>query len=357
MQAAAPTPAARPALRRLLLFVVAVEAYGVANYLSGLVYLPGCTFAELRPQVVLPMFLGILWGGPAGFACGALGDMLGYAMAGKGLLFAPHWSLANGLMGLICGLAPRARARPVDSIPSFARLLVVLLAASSLPYIFSTGMEFAQGHVSLFDACFRLLLPVVITDTLWAFLLVPLLMYAAHLLVMRLETRTLITVHYLVMLTVLATWFSSVLVSIEEELRVEELYTLGALILLVLVVGLGVAAFSARKITAPVVTLTDLARRAAAGDYAPVAGLRDLGRRDDELGILAQAFATMVAAVARREEVLQQQVTELKIEIDHQKQREELARITGSDYFQQLKRKAGDLRRQAVVAVERQASA
>ena len=78
--------------------------YGFANYLSGKYYLPGCSFAEFRPQVAIPMFVGILYGPWAGFCCGGLGDMLGYAMGGKGLFFAPYWSFANGLMGLIPGL-------------------------------------------------------------------------------------------------------------------------------------------------------------------------------------------------------------------------------------------------------------
>jgi len=94
--------------------------YGIANFLSGKYYLPGCSFAELRPQVALPMFIGVLCGPLAGFATGASGDMLGYAFAGKGPLFALHWSFANGLMELIPELA--ALGVSVLKKPFFERL-------------------------------------------------------------------------------------------------------------------------------------------------------------------------------------------------------------------------------------------
>jgi len=48
--------------------------------------------------------------------------------------------------------------------------------------------------------------------------------------------------------------------------------------------------------------------------------------------------------VAAREQTLRQQVQALSIRIDRQQQREELTRITETDYFRSLKQKAGTLR-------------
>jgi len=52
----------------------------------------------------------------------------------------------------------------------------------------------------------------------------------------------------------------------------------------------------------------------------------------------------MVKAVEKREQDLQQQVRTLKVTVDRNKQNADLKKITGSDYFKTLKKKAGDLR-------------
>ena len=131
----------------------------------------------------------------------------------------------------------------------------------------------------------------------------------------------------------------------QEELRIEVLYILGVVTLFVLIIGLVVSAVFAKKITGPVVVLTNVAEEVAAGDYANVSLLKSIIARSDEMGTLAKVFDTMIQAVKRRETELKRQVNELRIEIDHKKQKTELKRITGPDYFKQRKQKAADLRR------------
>jgi len=332
-------------IRTIGICIAGACLYGCANVLSGRYFLPGCTFAEMRPQVVVPMFAGILYGPAAGFFCGSLGDSLGYTIAGKGPFFAIHWSVANGLMGLIPGLARHVGVRTVDSIASFVKLLLLLLLASSLPFAFSTGVEWGLGRVPFHQALFLFFLPIFITDTLWAFILVPPMMQAAGLLISRIEIRTIQAVYYLLIVSVLATWLSSILVTMQEEIRVEELYTLGALTLVVLMVGLAVCAVSSKRITAPVISLTNVARRAAEGDYAHTRELESIRKRPDELGVMAAVFSDMVHAVERREEALQREVRTLRVKIDRGRQDADLEKITGSDYFKRLKKKAGALRR------------
>ena len=52
----------------------------------------------------------------------------------------------------------------------------------------------------------------------------------------------------------------------------------------------------------------------------------------------------MAREVAAREQALEQQVRELKIEIDQAKAAEQVASITETDYFRELQRKAEVLR-------------
>jgi DNA-binding NtrC family response regulator len=59
---------------------------------------------------------------------------------------------------------------------------------------------------------------------------------------------------------------------------------------------------------------------------------------------LAQVFQEMALQVYAREQRLQQQVQQLRIEIDQERRAREVADITDSEYFQHLLGKADELR-------------
>jgi two-component system, cell cycle response regulator len=72
--------------------------------------------------------------------------------------------------------------------------------------------------------------------------------------------------------------------------------------------------------------------------------LDEVARRSDELGQLALVFQEMARQVYAREQQLQRQVQQLRIEIDQERRAREVAEITESDYFQQLLGRADELR-------------
>jgi len=72
--------------------------------------------------------------------------------------------------------------------------------------------------------------------------------------------------------------------------------------------------------------------------------LDEVASRPDELGQLALVFQEMARQVYAREQHLQRQVLQLRIEIDQERRASEVADITESDYFQQLLGRAGELR-------------
>lgn len=80
-----------------------------------------------------------------------------------------------------------------------------------------------------------------------------------------------------------------------------------------------------------------------AGVYIPDS-LDEVSARTDELGQLARVFQRMVREVDLREQRLKMQVAELKIEIDEAKKAHQVAEITETEYFQQLRQKASSLR-------------
>src|SRR5215467_129745 len=75
--------------------------------------------------------------------------------------------------------------------------------------------------------------------------------------------------------------------------------------------------------------------------------LDEVARRSDELGQLAQVFQEMARQVYAREQQLQRQVQQLRIEIDQERRAREVAEITESEYFQRLLGKADELRNRA----------
>jgi len=76
-----------------------------------------------------------------------------------------------------------------------------------------------------------------------------------------------------------------------------------------------------------------------------VDALEEPARRDDALGRLARVFQAMAREVRAREDRLQQQVAELRIEIDEARQAAQVAEVTETAYFQELRAQAADLRR------------
>ncbi|MCI0396579.1 MAG: HAMP domain-containing protein [Chloroflexi bacterium] len=114
--------------------------------------------------------------------------------------------------------------------------------------------------------------------------------------------------------------------------------------LIFLVIGVAIVG-QARRMTDPVVALAGAAAAVDAGNYN-VDSLAAVARRGDELGQLARVFQHMAHQVYQREEKLKQEVQELRIQIDEARRAEEVAEITGSDYFQELQRKARELRQQ-----------
>jgi CRP-like cAMP-binding protein len=92
-----------------------------------------------------------------------------------------------------------------------------------------------------------------------------------------------------------------------------------------------------------VARLTEAASAVETGVYAPET-VDEVTQRTDALGQLARVFQGMIREVYAREQRLQQQVQELRIEVDQARQTQQVNKITGSDYFRQLRGKANNLR-------------
>lgn len=84
---------------------IGAALYAVSSYLfNGTVFaVPSVSQVALRPAIAIPMFFGYAFGPTVGFFTGAVGNMFGDALTGFGL--SPQWSVGNGLVGMIAGMA------------------------------------------------------------------------------------------------------------------------------------------------------------------------------------------------------------------------------------------------------------
>jgi hypothetical protein len=91
--------------REVVYMAIGAALYAVLSYLfNGTVFaVPSVSQVALRPAIAIPMFFGYAFGPTVGFFAGAVGNMFGDALTGFGL--SPQWSIGNGLIGMIAGMA------------------------------------------------------------------------------------------------------------------------------------------------------------------------------------------------------------------------------------------------------------
>jgi len=111
----------------------------------------------------------------------------------------------------------------------------------------------------------------------------------------------------------------------------------------VLALGLLASFILARRVTGPVDRLTAAAAALERGTFESET-LNSVTRRRDELGHLARVFQRMAQEVYAREQRLRRELQQLRIEIDEAKKERQVAEITETEYFQDLREKARGLR-------------
>jgi len=125
--------------------------------------------------------------------------------------------------------------------------------------------------------------------------------------------------------------------AIRDKVAIAFAITYAALFVLVFVIS--------RGLTRPIIALTTVAERVAEGDYGQSVSVLYSGTLRDEVSTLAQVFEMMIEKVREREESLKRQVQELRIEIDQAKKAKQVAEITETEYFQELRESAAKMRK------------
>ena len=146
--------------RQVVWMAIGAALYAVFSWLfNGTVFVvPSLSQVSLRPAIAIPMFFGYAFGPVVGFFSGAVGNMFGDALTGFGL--SPQWSIGNGLVGFIAGMAMlfKDRKKSMDTVlwigGVLAALTVVLFllnqgTPNGLYFDPSTG-NFGQTPMTIF---------------------------------------------------------------------------------------------------------------------------------------------------------------------------------------------------------------
>ena len=337
--------------------------YGILNYATIGWCLPGAaTVVSVRPQVVLPLLAGYLMGPGAGFIVGCAGNFLGDWLSGWGVGYWP-FSIGNGLMGASMGLLVLAGVRRIESVAHFAWLLLALAGSNVL--CIGSGL-FAYNLIaadSLQQLTWEFFHPIVISNVMVSFLLVPPLLALMKRISGTFDVRIGASIFYLLVLAVVPMAYAvkqadyrgmrMVLAGHLSPDAVDNLvgkialvdFRIGGTIWIVALLGsLAVAFLMVQYVSRPIRALMRAANQLRDGQLDQI-DLEGLASQNDELGRLAQVFKEAVGRVKDREASLKLAIQRLKVDIDREQEASQVSEITETEYFRSLRQKSMELRK------------
>lgn len=356
--------------RQWLAVILGSLVYGGLSWVTNFSTISGAFDGNLRPGVAIPVVFGFIYGPFVGFLVGFLGNLgLDYASGFLGYPPDPatgnflrdlvagyflNWQIGNGLFGLIPGLWSRwhhryDRAR--DLLGATLVTAVAILAGVTLA-AFTDILLF--DYVDLKFAIYQELIPIGSVNLINALILTPIILFNYT----HLNYRDLPSIRSGLMRRLLITLLISsalpvgllglFLVQQTDSAAVsstELMVKLAVTIVLTLLFTVINALLVAQTVSTPLLRLADAARLIEAekltqADIEQIQAMQG----NDEVTHLGHVFARMAAEVIARERKLQQQVQELRIEIDRVRQEQAVNEITDSEYFQDLQQKVDQLR-------------
>jgi energy-coupling factor transport system substrate-specific component len=161
--------------REVVYGAIGAALYGVFSWATNIFPLPAAGNVTFRPAVAVLIFFGVAYGPWVGLLAGFIGNYLGDALTGWGLYW--NWSLGNGLMGMLAGLALpmindfRARADIFKGITWGVIGILVGMLFASLTEMFVGGIDLNTALIGYFT-------PAVLGNVIVTIVLLPILMIA-----------------------------------------------------------------------------------------------------------------------------------------------------------------------------------
>jgi energy-coupling factor transport system substrate-specific component len=162
--------------REAIAMTVGALLYGFFGWATTGLRIPGPFDSQIRPGVAIPLFFGAAFGPVVGFVTGLVGNIIIDGLGGE---FYWNWSLGNGIMGLVAGLAANSYRR-LDS-PRAIGMAVVYSVLGVLAGIGFAAVADIWGRPQLVHGPSEIwgaFYPVAVSNSIAAIVLVPLLCIA-----------------------------------------------------------------------------------------------------------------------------------------------------------------------------------
>ena len=161
--------------RQVVYGAIGAALYGVLSWVTNAFPLPAAGNITFRPAVAVLVFFGVAFGPWVGLISGLLGNILGDAISGFGFWW--HWSLGNGIIGLIAGLVVlwlKDYRKPRD----IALATGVGIVGNLVGLLFASVIEKITGGIDWATALGGYWLPASGGNILVTIILVPILLVA-----------------------------------------------------------------------------------------------------------------------------------------------------------------------------------
>ncbi len=368
--------------REFLYSLLGIIIYAATSWATNFAQLNALEVSGvLRPGIGVPIFFGFVFGPIVGFLVGAIGNLLvdftiGFAaIPAAGSTFpevlaslSANWQVGNGLIGLVPGIAATIYRR-YFSFNDIIRALVITavaivigigFAAALDPLVFSPAITGSDYYSGVYSADLQLavrdsFIPIVTTNIVNAFLVLPLLLFNYERLdlssqnnlfssgLMRRLLLT-ITVSSAVPIIILALFLIQSQLSRGESgitLVIQLVFT----IIITTVFIITNAALMAQSITTPLLRLTSAAQAMEQGELTEEEATElEKTTGSDEIANLSHIFGQMAKEVINRVQKLRDRVAELQIIVDEGKREESVKEIVETEFFQDLRDKAKNMR-------------
>lgn len=367
-----PTATWKVGRRELYAMLGGALLYAILSWVTNIFQLQAADNLQIRPGVGVPILFGFVFGPIVGFVTGFVGNFI--TDLSSGLLPYPpaiplygqpldalrcylvNWQIGNGIMGLVPGLAALYYRKYFTFRDQLRALLITAIGIVLGMAFASFTHPFVDPSVDIHIAFQQYFKPLVWVNLVNAAILVPILLFNYE----RIESRPTewlrsglmrrISLAILVsaalpvaLLGLFLTQQTTGTGTSSFELTGKLIFT----IVLTMVFTITNAGLVAQSMVRPLLRLTSAARQMAAGQLdQEQAALLEKEQGSGEIGHLTQVFGRMAKEVIHREELLKQQVKQLRIEIDETKKSRQVAEITETDYFQNLRQKAQQMRTQ-----------
>lgn len=162
--------------RTIVYSAIGAALYGIL--LVAQVPIPGTT-VSVRPAFALVPFFGYAFGPIVGFFTGLVGNAIGDQISGWGALTSWNWSIANGLVGLIAGMAPLYLSRWTNGSLRDRAIggAVAGVIATVIGFLFTFSDLVIQAG-NTFGGTLSFYIAVIVADIIASVILVPILVYA-----------------------------------------------------------------------------------------------------------------------------------------------------------------------------------